>query len=390
MKKIIIILITSISLLACKKTEETKFDDSLPVDAFLMYCASYNNLNSDLSQNINDLLENYTFYGNKRIYIFFSDSNYYSYLYRVNTKGEKELIKEYGYGLNAATIETLEEVMSDVASQSDVIELTDILLSSHGMSWLPNGQNPKELSTEASWSGSYLNYISSYSFGYDKSDTSEGIEIDEMAELFENYNLQTIIFDACFMGSIETYYELRNSADYILASPCEILSAGMNYSDMSKYLTKESSLDNLSKIAYATYDLYNTSYTGTNQTSALSIVDCAKLESFGNYVKNIMDKYSAYSSSAIPDIRYDSYSTKYAHDLKLYLENLIELGGGTEYDELQTYWYDTFPYYYKTEYLFDYMPTVGSGGVAAYIYRSTVLTSINSFYLSLDWGELIM
>jgi hypothetical protein len=52
------------------------------------------------------------------------------------------------------------------------------------------------------------------------------------------YKLDFIIFDACFMGSVEVCYELKDKAEYIVASPTEILSPGFVYSSMMQHLFK--------------------------------------------------------------------------------------------------------------------------------------------------------
>ena len=52
-----------------------------------------------------------------------------------------------------------------------------------------------------------------------------------------------IIFDACFMGSVEVAYELRDVCDKIVASPTEVIAEGMDYITMASYLMKSSGSD---------------------------------------------------------------------------------------------------------------------------------------------------
>ena len=45
-----------------------------------------------------------------------------------------------------------------------------------------------------------------------------------------------ILFDACLMSQVEVAYELRDTADYLILSPAEVMSAGFPYFKITKYL----------------------------------------------------------------------------------------------------------------------------------------------------------
>ena len=44
--------------------------------------------------------------------------------------------------------------------------------------------------------------------------------------------MEDIIFDACFMSSVEALYDLRSVAPYIVAAPAAVMSGGFPYSTM--------------------------------------------------------------------------------------------------------------------------------------------------------------
>lgn len=58
------------------------------------------------------------------------------------------------------------------------------------------------------------------SFGQDE---SNWMEIDELAEALPDHVFDFIMFDACYMASTESSLCFRDKADYILASPTEVL-----------------------------------------------------------------------------------------------------------------------------------------------------------------------
>jgi hypothetical protein len=65
-------------------------------------------------------------------------------------------------------------------------------------------------------------------------------DITELSSAIENNNIKFdyILFDACFMGNIESSYELRNVTKHIIASPCEVMGYGFPYARIMKYMLK--------------------------------------------------------------------------------------------------------------------------------------------------------
>ena len=98
-----------------------------------------------------------------------------------------------------------------------------MVMAGHGQGWIT-----REMLNGASGI-STLNYTASLfvpavgaevtrAFGESNVQVNPG----EIAEGINNsiVDIDYILFDACFMSNIETIYELRNSANYIIASPC--------------------------------------------------------------------------------------------------------------------------------------------------------------------------
>ena len=98
-------------------------------------------------------------------------------------------------------------------------------------------------------------------------------------------DLDYIIFDACYMSSIEMLYELRDVADYIVASPAEIMAYGFPYAEIIPMIFEEKA--SLVDIAKQFVDYYKNRYTGTYKCAAVAVVDCSKLEALAQSVKAI-------------------------------------------------------------------------------------------------------
>ena len=57
------------------------------------------------------------------------------------------------------------------------------------------------------------------------------MDISELAAAIDGSGVRFdyLLFDACFMSSVEALYDLRRAADYIVASPCEVMAHGFPY-----------------------------------------------------------------------------------------------------------------------------------------------------------------
>jgi len=115
------------------------------------------------------------------------------------------------------------------------------------------------------------------------------MEIADMAEVLSHYpKFDFMFFDACFMQCIEVDYALRNCADYIIASPAEIPAYGGYYTDLVD-LMFVGGAEGSKAIAdsYISYYSLNTYYGG----ALLSVVNTSEMESFADYMKQVVDKH---------------------------------------------------------------------------------------------------
>lgn len=78
--------------------------------------------------------------------------------------------------------------------------------------------------------------------------THAEMELDEFAAAIPDGTLDFIIFEACLMAGVEVAYALRGKAEYLLASPAEIISPGFTpvYPEALGYLLDRSQSTDLS------------------------------------------------------------------------------------------------------------------------------------------------
>lgn len=142
-----------------------------------------------------------------------------------------------------------------------------LILWSHATAWAP----PKNTG------------VSVQSFGSD-----EGVEMDiiDLKNALPN-NLEFILFDACNMGGVEVLYELKDKADYILASPTETLAESFPYQKITPLLFQ--SVDQLKAVAAQYYSYYQ-SYTDYRQSATVVLIKTSELEPLANQMKTLVQQ----------------------------------------------------------------------------------------------------
>ena len=88
------------------------------------------------------------------------------------------------------------------------------------------------------------------------------------------------------MSNIEAVYDLRNSAKYIIASPCEIMGKGFPYHRTLPHLFGESY--NLRSAAESYYLFYRDEYNSSARCGSVALYDCAEVEALAEATKLVM------------------------------------------------------------------------------------------------------
>ena len=130
---------------------------------------------------------------------------------------EAEIVKEY-----SSQISTNQHVMTSGLKDMVALSPTDklgLVFGSHGSSWLNT-------------------IFTSRSFGQDGSGSDNTILLSEMVGAISSTNklFEFILFDACYMGSIEVCHEFKDVAKYQIVSAMEVPAFGFPYSSFMKYL----------------------------------------------------------------------------------------------------------------------------------------------------------
>lgn len=197
------------------------------------------NLGSNINKNIEDMISVATPKnlngGNLIVYYSKSDKSAELYQIKEGTNGivTKHHIEDYT-NQSAIDPEVMKSIISRVATDFPA-DSYGMIFSSHGTSWLPSN---------------YKTMLRSFG-----EEAGYNMEIYELAEgIPDEYHFDFLLFDVCSMGGVECVYELKDKADYIVASPAEVLAAGFPYKEVLPYLFEtKANLDGVAKGFYEHY-----------------------------------------------------------------------------------------------------------------------------------------
>ncbi|MCM1177968.1 MAG: clostripain-related cysteine peptidase [Bacteroides sp.] len=265
---------------SCEKPVVQEQDTARRV--FVFYTAGSNNLAGSIAGNIRDMVQA-PFTDNNTLLIY-SHLNRYSsstqapsYIIRAyNNKGKvvMDTLVTYPAGTHSASAETLRNVL-EYAKENFPADEYGLLFSSHGTGFLPEYYYSNSSRYENGYSAGLGSVQKSIGQETDLRESHE-IDIRDFADAIP-FRLDYLIFDACLMGGAEVSCQLRNKAHYLVASPAEILSDGMNYREMTRHLFSsvnlQTRLEELCKSYYSIYDVQSGAY----RSATISLIDLSSV-----------------------------------------------------------------------------------------------------------------
>lgn len=385
-------------LAACHKSDPGEELRPVVDRTVLIYMAADNSLNNDASDNIYQMLQGMSEMKGRVVI----------YLDQVNDKPRLlTMHKEVAVDpvlLDTVVIDTLKTyeeensaspgVLSRVISETQALFPGDsygLILWSHGMSWLPENY---------SFPGAYSlqrtvgEVPRTKYFGEDWHLGADAgkyyMSIEELAEAIPDQTFDFILFDACFMSSIEVLYELHSKADYLIASPAEVVADGFPYNEVMPHLWGDEY--ELKLMCEAFYNYYNAHPKGGQwQSATVAMVRTAELEELMAQTRNILqgkmesvvsggysDVWSyPLSTSALPDVFYD------------FREYIRKVGNGTQLEAFEKQLEKTVIYKKATSSLFaKEIPRDKYSGITTYIPQQQ-WNAMNDVYRTLSWTEAV-
>lgn len=248
---------------SCKKLVNTTNTNERMI---LVYMAANNNLRDNALDCINKL-EAGIQDNNNNLIVFIKTNSSNSYLIKIK--------KDYSSKIVSDTVKIYEDINSSIPNfMQQVIHDSrklypsksyGLILWSHASSWYPS-----------------TNYLTK-SFGDDR---GYDVDILELKNILPK-DFYFIIFDACSMASIETIYELKDNAKYIIASPTEVLSTSYPYEAIVPYFY--GNVPELKMICKKFIDYYH-NLEGAFSSATVSLINTSYLAELAQNTKILLDK----------------------------------------------------------------------------------------------------
>lgn len=363
MKKLFTLFIWAFSLLLCFSScsGEAEDVDSVNKQTILVFMPWTGSTNSEgldywLKANVDSICQAIVAkkgLNNTRVMLFYSETPNQSVLYDLQydeaTKSVRRVTEKSYEGTSYNSVDGLAGIINDVKEEAPALNYA-MIIGCHGCGWTiasdwtnyphfarPSSGIPASSITPA-WQKSEYETTDNFSgiqFGEDPnrpktrffgsvSWKDASIDVSTLAQAIEKSGtkMQFIIFDACYMGNIETAYELRNATNYLIASSSEVLTTGLPYKSMWNYIN--TATPNYSSIVSTAVNYYANS---EDPYCNLAAIDCRQLDKLASIMKEINSKYTL-SSSVVPDsIQYlDGFYPHLFYDLEAYVDSLKPAG----------------------------------------------------------------
>lgn len=238
----LLLLLMPFVLTACGDSDEPVIENRKTI---LVYMAADNNLSKFTIEDLEEMKKGMKTMDMTGLHLLvYIDTGSPRLVELLLKKGEVEenVIKEYEPRNSVGTVET-QEVFNDVFGNARFqADSYGLVYWSHADGWIPN-----PLPTSR-W------------IGQDTGDGTHYMNIEDFVSILQRApHFDFIMFDACFMLSIEVAYELRNYTDYYIGSPTENPGPGAPYDRILPYMFQEGAAD---KIAAAYFAVYEEKYNG--------------------------------------------------------------------------------------------------------------------------------
>ena len=298
-------------------------------------------LTEDLSNNIDSIcagIKDKKGLNNTRVLVFFSNnannSTLFDLTYNDATKEVSRIpIKTYeGSAYNSAN--GFADILNEVRQNAEALNYA-LIIGGHGCGWscaedwinYPN--QAKSFNTQQTLS--YDTPFSGIQFGTDPNNPTtrffgsvdrkeNSIDLSTLVEGIKQsgIKMQYILFDVCYMGNVETAYELKDVTNYLVATSSEIMAKGIPYRSMWSYLN--GTTPNYSSLVNGIVNFYKNS---TTPYCNMAAIDCRQLDALANVMKEINQKYTFDTTIPLDSIQpLDGFLPHLSYDMAVYVDSL--------------------------------------------------------------------
>ena len=351
----------------------------------LIYFVADNNLASYVAGDLDELKAGIATYG------LFDSQHVLAYVDRGGQASLIELVEQNGIAVekvvktypdrNSTGVAEMQEVFDDVfQNEAYQAESYGFVYWSHGDGWMPYPLPATR------W------------VGQDTGNRDNRMNLSELKQILDSApHFDFIMFDACFMQSVEVVYELRDYADYYIASPTETPGPGAPYDAIFPYMLEKGASEKLAEAYFNVYqDMYQKAGTDWQLGVSIAVVKTSELEQLASVTQQVLQGIEEETDCSMLRRQVFDYDKRSSlshlgyYDFKNMMESLLDFSVYEEweraFDDAVVYWNTTDTNYHSelgNSYSFS---MAGTNGVSHYI-PSSPDTDACEAYRSLEWYE---
>lgn len=285
--KVFLIFFIPLFFFSCEKED---IEPEINQRTIFMYLPWSTNLTNYFYNNISDMEDAIKDKGlnNERVIVFLSTSSSEAQMFEIvyrNGECSHSILKEYE-NPSFTTEPGLTGILNDMKTFAPA-QSYSMIIGCHGMGWLPVMQTRSKSETSFIYHWEHTDVPMTRFFGGLTADYQTDISTLTNSLINSGLSMEYILFDDCYMSSLEVAYELRYVTNHIIACPTEIMVFGMPYATMGKYLLSEN--PNYKAICESFYQFYST-YQYPYGT--LAVTDCRELDNLAALMKQINRQYT--------------------------------------------------------------------------------------------------
>lgn len=288
---------------------------------YMPWSGPKSNLISNFWQNISDFetaLET-GILKHERVLAFISTSGTEGELFELkhsNNGTERKVWKKYD-NLTLTTDEWITSVLNDVKEFSPAAKYA-MTVGCHGMGWIPVASSRARSEDAVKFHWEYDDVPMTRYFGGTSSEFQ--INVTAFAKGIANagIKMEYILFDDCYMSTVEVAYDLKEVTDYLIACPTEVMAYGMPFHEIGEHLVGEVDYEG---VVDAFYNFY---IKGTMPYGTIAVTDCSEVEAMAKLMKEINGAYDFDPSLRSSLQSMDGYSPVIFFDLGDYVDKLCD------------------------------------------------------------------
>ena len=268
----------------------------------------------------------------------FGENNATHAILRFETDGNGNIngLPALNEGYDLEVIMTIAEVVKEYPVQSSVTKNVMSTVLTDMLTFAPTDRYGLIFGSHAS---AWTNSIYTRSFGLDGQQTDNTILLPDMVEAIRStgVHFDYILFDACYMGTIEVCYDFKDVADYLIASVMEVPAYGFPYGTELMPALFEGIETSYKKICQEYIDYYIDVYSQKHSAwGTVVLIDNKEVNSLVSSLKNEItthkDKLADYKVSTLQDYGKSS-APDIAYDLRQFVKELNDGNIPTDFDE---------------------------------------------------------